>query len=36
MHNIDASGDLTTTKATRALELNIPIIQTKEQLEELL
>lgn len=33
---IDASGDLTTTKATRALELNIPIIQTKEQLEELL
>lgn len=33
---IDSSGDLTTTKALKALELNIPIVTTVEQLEELL
>lgn len=33
---IDSSGDLTTSKAIKALELNIPIIQTVEELEELL
>lgn len=33
---IDSSGDLTTTKAKKALELEIPIIKTVEELEELL
>lgn len=33
---IASDGDLTTTKAIKALELNIPIIETVEELEELL
>jgi NAD-dependent DNA ligase len=33
---IDSSGDLTTSKAKKALELGVPIIKTVEELEELL
>ena len=33
---VDSSGDLTTSKAKKALELGIPIIKTVEELEELL
>ena len=33
---VDSSGDLTTSKAKKALELGIPIITTAEELEELL
>lgn len=37
MYNlIDASGDLTTTKAIKALELKLPIISTVKELEKLL
>lgn len=33
---VDSSGDLTTSKAKKALELGIPIIKTAEELEKLL
>jgi DNA ligase (NAD+) len=33
---VDSSGDLTTSKAKKALELGIPIIKTVEELEKLL
>ena len=33
---IDASGDLSTTKAIKAIELNIPIVNSVEKLKELL